>query len=176
MALCREFSKVNGRHWLWIHRNNPLPLKILATSFIIAGLDPLITAARFSVESLFHHQGFCFYRRASLCSSFSGAFSNPHRPGPVAAQQCPYRRLVWSAHPVCHRFHLGSGPPFTPTRRSSMWARPRKRTSFWASKFPSCLSSAGNSSPSLQVAAGLYILNQPSIRALFRRDPKTKIA
>jgi hypothetical protein len=172
-ALRSEFSKVN-RHWFWIHRNNPLPLKILAASFIIAGLDPLVTAARFSVGALFLHDNLGFTAALPVFVIFWGFLQVLIGQG-LLRRSNAWRRVTF----------VWSGLILFAVVSSSVWAAlhtnsplvhvgaPEKTDILLGIEVPFMFSFSLYLLHLAIMAAGLYILNQPSIRALFRREPKT---
>jgi len=175
-ALRPEFSKVNRRHWLWVYRNNPLPLKILAASFIIAGLDPLITAARFSIESLFRPEGFSFSVALPLVVIFWG-FQILIGQG-LLRRSNAWRRVAlgWSSLILFAIISTSVWAAFHTHSPLVHVGAPEKTDILLGIEVPFMFKFSLYLLHLALMAAGLYILNQSTIRALFRRDPKTKIA
>ena len=166
-ALRKEFSR-SRCHWLWGFQNNPLRLKIIAASFILTGLDPLLTAARFSIESLFHGQNFALGSTFLFVVIFWGfqvalglgllRRSNAWRWITIAWSSFILLAVVststWAAF---HRTMIQNGP----NPKTDMLLGIEVPFMFRLSLYLLHLAI---------MAASIYILTRPAMRTLFRSD------
>jgi len=175
-ALRKEFSR-SRRHWLWGFRNNPLPVKIIAASFFLAGLDPLFTAARFSIESLFHGQGFAF-GGAFLFVFFFGVFYVALGLG-LLRRSNAWRRITvgWSSFILCLLVATSIMAPFLP-HYSFMQNGPHPKTDFLLGiEVPFMFKFSLYLAHLAIMVSSIYFLNRRDVRALFqRRNPELRTA
>jgi hypothetical protein len=166
-ALRKEFSR-SRRHWLWGFQNNPLPLKIIAASFILTGLDPLLTAARFSIESLFHGQNFALGSTFLFVVIFWG-FQVALGLGLLRRSNAwRWVTIAWSSFILLLIVSTSTWAAF---HRTLIQNGPNPKTDFLLGvEVPFMFKFSLYLLHLAIMAASIFILTRPAMRTLFRRD------